>query len=185
MSCQQIAIEAESACLLVVDIQGKLAEIMHNRETLFANVIRMLQGAELLNVPVLVSEQNPEKLGPTREEFAPYLPGTPVFSKMAFSCAGSDEIVHALRETGRKQVFIVGIETHICVWQTVRDLLNLGFAPVLIADAVGSRTAANMEIGIRRCEAAGAVVASTEMVLMEMLVTAEADGFREMLKIIR
>lgn len=171
--------------VVVVDIQGRLAELMQGREELYEQVRRLAGGARCLGLPLLVTEQNPAKLGATRAELAEALAGAPVIAKMTFSCAGEPAFMAALAATGRGQVLLCGIETHVCLWQTVADLLAQGYQVFVAADAVSSRTAQNRELGLARMRQAGAVLVSTEMALMELMRTAEHPQFREVLKLIR
>jgi nicotinamidase-related amidase len=176
----------DNTALLVVDVQGKLAELMHQRETLFANVQRMIKGAKVLELPVLVTEQVPEKLGATRPEIAEHLAGgTQPIHKSSFSCCGNAVFMEQFKALGRRQVLLTGIETHICVYQTALDLLDLGYEVQLVTDAVSSRTAENRQIGIERMKEAGATLTTTEMALFELLRAAEGPQFKEITKIVK
>lgn len=174
----------DGAVLVVVDVQGKLARLMHEAEALFDALSRLIRGARVLEVPVVATEQNPAGLGPTIEELAPLLPG-PVIPKMAFSCCGEPAFEKSLEATGRRQVLLAGIETHICVYQTARDLLSRGREVHVVADGVSSRTAGNRAVGLEKMRAAGAEVTSVETALFEMLAVAEGSAFKEILRIVR
>jgi len=174
----------QTAVLLVVDVQGKLARRMHEADALFDHLSRLLRGAKVLEVPVLATEQNPAGLGPTVEEVRPHLPSQPI-PKMAFSCLGEPAVVEALEATGRRQVLLAGIETHICVYQTARDLLAGGREVHVAADAVSSRTLRNREVGLAKMQAAGAEVTSVETALFEMLEAAEGPAFKRILEIVK
>ncbi len=170
--------------LLVVDVQGKLARLMHEADALFDNLSRLIRGAAALEVPLVATEQNPAGLGPTVEEVRPLLPAEPI-PKMAFSGCGEPAVVEALEATGRRQVLLAGIETHICVYQTARDLLARGWAVHVVADAVSSRAARNREVGLEKMRAAGAEVTSVETALFEMLEAAEGPAFKAILEIVK
>jgi hypothetical protein len=174
----------DDAVLMVVDVQGKLARLMHEAEALFDNLPRLVRGAAVLDVPVVATEQNPAGLGPTVEEVRPHLPTEPI-PKMAFSCCGEPAVVEALEATGRRQVLLCGIETHICVYQTARDLLGRGYGVHVVADAVSSRTPRNREVGLAKMQAAGAEVTSVETALFEMLEVAEGPAFKAILKVVK
>jgi nicotinamidase-related amidase len=176
----------DNTTLLVIDVQGKLAELMYQRETLFANLQRMIKGAKVLELPILVTEQVPEKLGPTRPEIAELLTEVvdPIH-KTSFSCCGNATFMQQFKALGRRQVLLTGMETHICVYQTAVDLLGLGYEVQVVTDAVSSRTAENRQTGIRRMKAAGAVLTSTEMALFELLRIAEGPQFKEIAKIVK
>jgi nicotinamidase-related amidase len=172
------------AVLMVVDVQGKLARLMHEADALFDSLSRLVRGARVLEVPVLATEQNPKGLGPTVEEVRPHLPSDAI-PKMAFSCCGEAAVVEALEATGRRQVLLAGIETHICVYQTARDLLAGGREVHVVADAVSSRSPRNREVGLAKMRAAGAEITSVETALFEMLEVAEGPAFKEILAIVK
>jgi nicotinamidase-related amidase len=174
----------DEAVLVVVDVQGKLARLMHEADALFDSLSRLVRGAKVLDVPVLATEQNPKGLGPTVEEVRPHLPSAPI-PKMAFSCCGEPTVVEALEATGRRQVLLAGIETHICVYQTARDLLARGCKVHVVADAVSSRTPQNREVGLAKMRAAGAEITSVETALFEMLEVAEGPAFKRILEIVK
>ncbi len=174
----------EDGVLVVVDIQGKLASLMHERERLYDNVRRLVRGCAALELPILWTEQVPEKLGPTVPEVAELLAGEPI-AKSSFSGWGEGRFRDALARTGRSQVLLAGIESHICVYQTARDLDLAGFQTYLVADAVSSRTAENRRIGLEAGRAAGARITSVEAGLFEMLGSAEHPAFREIAGIVK
>ena len=171
--------------LLIVDIQGNLAQAMHEKERLFENVRKLVRGIQVLEIPILWMEQNPQGLGPTIPEVAELLAGLKPLSKTSFSCCLDDRFMQALDALNRKQVLITGIEAHICVYQTAVDLVARGFEPQVVADAVSSRTRENMEIGLERIRASGAGVTSVETALFELLKVAEGKRFREILRIVK
>lgn len=178
-------LDRSQAVLLVIDVQGKLAEAMFERERLYAELGRLIGGARVLGLPVCCTEQLPEKLGPTVPEIADALEGLERWPKSAFSCCGCEAFMQALAASGRRQVLIGGIETHVCVWQTARDLLARGYQVQVVADAVSSRTAANRQLGLDRLAAAGAVLTGVEMALMELLGDAADPDFKAILKLIK
>ncbi len=172
--------------LLVVDVQGKLASLMHQPERLLANLEKLIKGAQVLEIPVLWTEQVPAKLGPTVPELGRLLEGSAApIAKASFSCCLHPPFMAALQATGRRQILVAGIETHICIYQTTIDLLEAGCEVQVVADAVSSRTAENRQIGLDRVQAAGAALTSTEMVLFELLRVAEGPKFKEINKIVK
>jgi nicotinamidase-related amidase len=178
-------LEADNTALLVVDIQEKLSRTMHAREELIANARRLIQGARVLGVPVILTEQNPKGLGPTVAEVRELLPEVTAISKFSFSCCTSAECQQALKQLDRGCVLIAGIETHICVFQTAADLVTAGVHAEVVADACSSRTPGNKLIGLDKCRAAGAVVTSVETALFELLKAAEGPLFKEILSIVK
>jgi len=180
-------LRAEDAALLVVDIQKRLLPHIANQEAVAAAAVRMIRGASVLKVPILVTEQYPKGIGPTvpaiQEAFEP---GTfRAIEKMTFSCCATDEIVSALSQIGRSRIIVVGIESHVCVMQTVLDLLALGYIPFVCADAVGSRHEIDREMAIERMRHAGAVITTTESALFELLHRAGTPEFIKVLKIVK
>ena len=176
---------SEYPVLILVDLQVKLSRVMHEREALIQNAVKLVRGAKLFGLPIIASEQNPAGLGPTVPEVAELLEDIPVISKMSFSCCGESAFMEELEKQGREIVLVAGIESHVCVYQTVIDLLDLGYEVEVIADAVSSRTPENRAIGWERCTAYGAALTSVETLLFELLGTAESDKFKDISKMVK
>jgi nicotinamidase-related amidase len=177
-------LKADDAVLAVIDIQGKLAEQMAEKEELFRNVRKLVRGARVLGIPVVPTEQYPEGLGPTRPQIAEAVGVEPI-AKRAFSCCGEPAFVAALDALGRAQVLLCGIEAHVCVYQTARDLVASGREAHVVQDAVSSRTVANRCAGILKAKDAGAELTTVETALFEMLGTAEGEAFKQIIKIVK
>jgi len=175
----------DNAVLLVIDVQGKLATLMHNQKTLFQNIIRMIRGAKVLNIPIIWTEQLPDKLGKTAPEIKEALKDLKPFVKKTFSCCGDETFMNHLRSLNRKQVIVTGIETHICVYQTVIDLIREGFEVYVVRDAVSSRIEDNYHLGLEKMKDSQAQITSVEMSLFEMLKVAEGDEFKQIIKIVK
>lgn len=178
-------ITTEDTALILVDVQGNLAQSMRNKEGLSENLKRMVKGAQLLGVPILWTEQNPDGLGPTMPEIAELLPNQNPVSKFSFSCCGSEQFMKELKALNRQNILIVGIEAHVCVYQTAADLVNLNYDVQVVADAVASRTLENKQIGLEKSKEAGAGITSTEIALFELLKIAKGDKFKEIIKIVK
>lgn len=178
-------LKAEQAVLVLVDVQGKLAEIMHDREALYQNIRRMIMAARALSLPIIWMEQIPEKMGRTVQEIRELLTTEQPISKKSFSGCGEPAFMTSLQATGRTQVLLAGIEAHVCVYQTASDLANMGYEPYVVSDAVSSRTPSNRQTGLERSRDAGAKITSVESALFEMMGTAEHPAFKEILKIVR
>lgn len=178
------ALTKQNTALLIVDVQGKLSEQMHNSSELFNNVAVLIQVAKLFELPILWVEQLPEKLGKTHPDIAKHLAGK-AFEKSTFSICGNDAILAELERIDRANWIVAGLECHVCVYQSVRDLLKMGKQVHLVADAVSSRTLSNKEIGLQAMKTAGASLTSTEMVIFELQQKAEGDVFRQMIKLIK
>ena len=178
-------LEIHDCCLVVVDVQGKLAQLMTAREALFKNIRILIKSARILDIPVLWCQQAPEALGPTIPEIAELLTDAEPINKASFSCAGHEPFNAKLEALGRKQVLLCGIETHVCIYQTAMDLLGQGREVTVIADAVSSRAAENKQIALDRLVAEGATIASTEMALFGLLKTAEHPQFKPIAKLVK
>ncbi len=174
-----------AAVLIIVDIQGKLASVMHEKESLFDNNVRLIQGFKALNLPILFTEQIPEKLGPTVEPLLQELVGVSPIAKEAFSCWAERAFHDRIESLTRRHVVLTGIECHVCVYQTALDLMSNGYTVHLVADAVSSRTQQNLAIGIDAMKTAGAQITSTEMVLFELLRTAADPKAKDIFKIVK
>lgn len=176
----------ESSCLLVVDVQEKFVPVIREYERVVARTKTMLQAAGLLGVPVLVSEQYPKGLGPTVAALKDVFPDkTEVHEKTAFGCLGDPALRERLESLGRRQVAVCGIEAHVCVNQTVHQLLEAGFQTHLIEDALGSRTAEDRERGVAKCRVSGAIGSSTETALFEWLGDAKHPRFKDVQALIK
>jgi nicotinamidase-related amidase len=178
-------LDIENCSLAVVDVQGKLAQLMHGKDALFKNVQILIQAANILDIPILWCQQVPDALGPTVPEIARLLADIEPMNKSVFSCCGADHFIGKLNESSRTQVLLCGIEAHICVYQTAADLLVRGFSVNIVADAVSSRTLDNKQIALSRLAAEGARITSVEMALFELLRTAEHPKFRQTAKLIK
>ncbi len=178
-------LDIQQCCLTVVDVQGKLAQLMHEREVLFKNIQILIQAAKILEIPILWCQQCPDALGPTIPEIKQLLAGIEPINKAAFSCCGAEQFNAGLNKLGRNQVMLCGIETHVCIYQTAIDLLRQDFHVEVIADAVSSRSLENKQIAINRLAAEGAKITCTETALFELLKTAEHPQFRQITKLIK
>lgn len=126
----------EDTVLIIVDVQDKLANVMYEKEVLFENLQKIIKGAQALEIPILWTEQNPDRLGQTIPEIACLLPNTEPMAKLSFSCARNEHFMQALKALKRKQVLIAGIETHICIYQTAVHLVHLGYEAQVVVDAI-------------------------------------------------
>lgn len=178
-------LKTDDTVLVLVDVQGKLAQLMDGKEALYQNLRKLVQGFQVLGLPILWVEQNAAGLGPTIPELAELLVGQTPLAKFSFSCCGEADFMEKLRATGRRQVLIAGIEAHVCIYQTATELLKLGYEVEVVADGVSSRTAANRELALHKMPQLGARLTSVEMALFELLGKAEGPAFKAMLKIVK
>ena len=178
-------LKIENTTLLIIDIQGNLAHLMHGKELLFKNVQKLIKGIQILGIPILWVEQNPQGLGPTIPEIADILSNIQPIRKMSFSSCRNDDFLQALNALNRKQVLIAGIEAHVCVYQTAADIVDIGYEVQVVTDAVSSRNVENKEIGLQRMKDSGVSLTSVETALFELLKVAEGEPFKEILKIVK
>jgi nicotinamidase-related amidase len=174
-------LERDSAALVVVDVQEAFRPAVLDFARVVRNTAVLVQGAKALDVPVVVTEQYPKGLGHTVAEVAEHLDGVAPIEKSCFSAARAD----GFDLGGRKQALVCGIEAHVCVLQTVDDLLDRGLEVHFARDAVTSRTEGNRDVGIGRMETEGAVVSSVETALFELLGAAGTDEFKKVQALIR
>jgi isochorismate hydrolase len=173
----------DDAGLLVVDMQAKLLPLIAGHQRVIWNCRRLIDGAKILGVNTAATEQYPQGLGPTTEELARRL--GPLPAKLAFSCGECGEIFSAWRGKGIWKILVCGIETHVCVGQTVHDLLAEGFRVYVAADAVGARGAIDHEIALRRMDSAGATLTTTEAALFEWCGRAGSPEFKQISQLVR
>lgn len=180
-------LDRDKAVLVVIDVQEKLCIAMDEKvlSALTKNIGILLDSAAELNIPVLVTEQYVRGLGPTVPELKVKTTLAPCYEKMAFSCCGSTEFIEALAATGRTQVIITGMETHVCVLQTVIDLRAAGLNVHVVQDAVMSRSKKNWLTAIQSMTLAGAIPTSTESVLFQLLKVAGTDEFKKLSKLVK
>jgi nicotinamidase-related amidase len=176
---------AADSVLVVVDVQGKLARLMHDSDAMIRAQQTLIRACRALEVPVVWAEQLPDKLGPTVDELAEPLEGLAPCAKSSFGCMGDPALRDVIAGSGRRQVLLCGIEAHVCVWQTAALLLEEGYGVHLVADATSSRSAFNRDIALRRMERAGACLSNVEMVLFEMMVDATHPKFREVTRLLK
>jgi len=176
-------VQSRQPLLVVVDIQGNLFRAMDDRDNLLKNSRKLIQGAKILGLPVIVTEQN--NIGATVPEIVELLPECPPIRKDSFSCCGEERFLSALTDLAPQEAILCGIEAHVCVFQTALDLRHRGCRVQVAADAVSSRTATNREIALRRLETSGVILTSTEMVLFELLRTAADPRARDLFKVIK
>ncbi|WP_274002570.1 isochorismatase family protein [Vibrio parahaemolyticus] len=172
--------------LIVVDVQGKLATLMHESDALIENITKLVKGAKALDLPILWLEQNPERLGPTAEPIREVLESTHLpITKYTFD--GCKEVTFNVAvENAKVDTWLVcGIESHICVYQTAVSLRRSGYRVELVTDCVSSRTAANKALALAKLTANGVVLTGLEMCLYEMVEDCRAPEFKEILALIK
>jgi nicotinamidase-related amidase len=175
-------LDRERAALVVVDVQEAFRKAIPDFDEVAAATAKLVEGAAAMGVPVVVTEQYPKGLGATVPEVAEHLPDeTEPLEKVRFSAAAAD----GFDLSGRDQALVCGIETHVCVNQTVADLLDALEEVHVAADAVGSRTADNKRIGLAKMEGAGAILTSVETALFELLGGSDAAEFKKVQALVK
>jgi hypothetical protein len=178
-------ITADKTVMLLIDVQGRLAQLMYEKERMFRSLQIMIQGMHLLDIPIVWMEQIPENLGPTTESIARLLPGMTPIKKVSFSCCGEPKFMDRFEALGRTQVLLTGIETHICVFQTGWELIKKGCRVQVVTDCVSSRTRENKEVGLQRIIQAGGEATSVEMALFELMQAARGEAFKKIVRLIK
>jgi nicotinamidase-related amidase len=178
-------LKLENTALVVIDIQSKLWNVMFEKEALLENSQKLIKGIKVMGVPIILTEQNPKGLGPTAPELLQLLTDIKPVLKFEFNCYQNRDFQKALSNLNRKQILLCGIESHICVYQTAMALLDSGYEVQVVADVVSSRAARNRDIALTRLQSEGAKLTVSEMVLYELLQTAESPQFKDMLKVIK
>lgn len=178
-------ITVADTALIVVDVQGKLAEIVHESEFVLGQIEKLIRGAQILDVPIIWMEQYPEGLGRTNDRLLKHLENERYVTKRTFSACLEASFLEELQNLKRKSYLVAGIEAHVCVYQTVRDLLKRDYEVEVVLDAVSSRTELNRTIGIEKMKQLGASITSVEMALFELMQTSKHPKFKEVLEIIK
>jgi nicotinamidase-related amidase len=182
----QNVLRLEETAFLTIDVQEAFRQSIADLSEIASRIALFARGAQLLNVPVLVTEQYPKGLGKTVAEIAEVLPDeTEFIEKTAFSSCGANVFIEKMKQIGAKQIVVAGIEAHICVNQTVHDLLERGFQVHLLADCISARAAENKQIALAKMGQSGAILSSTEMALFELMRDARHEQFKAIQKLVK
>lgn len=178
-------IKAEETAVLVVDYQERLVPVIHDNQAIIEKAVMLLKGTKALGLPFIMPRQYPKGLGDIvpeiREAVGEYTP----MDKLSFSACGETEIMDYIRSLNKKNVIVCGIEAHVCVLQSVIDLVAEGFQPILICDCLGSRSPYDKEIGIQRAVQEGALTSTAEAILFELTNKAGSDVFKTISKLVK
>jgi nicotinamidase-related amidase len=177
--------EKEDALLAVVDVQEKLFAVMDQQEKMVKNIGTLIRTAQRLRLPIVVTEQYPQGLGPTIPALRQLLGEEHPFAKLVFSCWRAEPFWVRLTELGKKTIILTGMEAHICILQTALDLLQAGFSVHVPVDAVCSRKKENWKVAIEQLQMAGAVITCAETVAFELLREAGTEDFKALSKLFR
>lgn len=175
----------DKTALLIIDMQEKIIRVINEYQIVVENTIKLIKGFKALGIPIYYTEQYPKGLGPTILSIQKELNGNEAIQKLSFSCSGAGDLFSELKKKGISQVVVCGIESHVCVQQTVLDLLANNFQVNLTADAVSSRRIKDYEISLSRMRQYGADITTTEAILFELLNVCGTDVFKEISNIVK
>ena len=178
-------IKAEDCIFVQVDVQEKLFPHIANNEQLEKNLIILIKGLQLHEIPIIVNEQYKKGIGETIPSLRELTDTYPHFEKTTFSCCGNEDGLNAIKSSGKKTVILAGIETHVCVLQTAIDLIEEGLNVVLVTDCVNSRKSIDKETAILRLMQIGVVPTTYESLLFELTVNAKHPVFKEISKLVK
>ena len=178
-------ITKENTTALFIDFQERLFPAMHEKETLLKNVKILAEGLNILGIPMAFTQQYTKGLGETIEELKSLVPGFKAIEKTDFSCFGSEEYTSFLQKNKSKTIILCGIEAHVCVLQTVVDLKAFGYIPIVITDCITSRSLINKESAIDRFRFENIMMATCESILFELTLSAKAEEFRSISKLVK
>ncbi len=175
----------KSAALLIIDIQEKILPVISNHERVVEYTLKLIKGFKVMGLPVYYTEQYPKGLGPTAKVILDELGDLKPFDKMSFSCSGAGNLFDEFKKKNLSQIVVCGVEAHVCVQQTVLDLIENGFQVNLAADAVSSRKEIDYQNALQRMRHHGTEVTTTESILFELLNVCGTQQFKEVSKIVK
>jgi nicotinamidase-related amidase len=175
----------DKTALLVIDMQAKLFPVMHEKEKLLRNIVKLVRGTQVLAIPTLFTEQYPKGLGPTLPEIRGLVPDFKPVAKVSFNCCDEAAFCRALEALKRQQVLIAGIEAHICVYQTATALAQAGYEVQVVSDGIASRNNEDKLVALFKMGVAGISPTTMEMALFELLKVAKGDKFKQISGIVK
>jgi len=178
-------LDPDETALVVVDLQEKLLPAIDGEARVLHNSILLLRLATILELPVVLTTQYAKGLGLTVPTVLAAAPSIEPLDKLSFGCFGDEGFKGRLAELGREQLLVAGVESHICVTQTVLGAIDAGYRVHVMSDAIGSRVASNHSVGLSRMERAGALLSSAEMAIYELLGRSDGVAFKQMLPYLR
>lgn len=177
--------EIENTILVIIDVQDKLFNVLKDKSDILESTVKLIKGVSSLGMPIIITEQYPKGIGKTVKEISGLLLEVRPIEKMSFSCMGEDVFRAEVEKTGRKNVIICGIETHVCIYQTAMDLLSEGYNVIVAVDCVSSRSKINKKTAITKMAGSGANITTSEMALFELIKSANHPKFKEISKIVK
>lgn len=185
MKRNPLILKKETTALLIIDLQERILPVINNIDLVIDNTIKLIKGFKVLNLPIYYTEQYPKGLGHTSEKLLNELDGYSAIHKMSFSCSGAPDLFSEFKSKKLNQVVVCGVESHVCVQQTVLDLISNDFQVNVAADAVSSRRETDYNIALDRMRTLGVEITSTESVLFELLEVCGTAEFKEISKIVK
>jgi nicotinamidase-related amidase len=170
---------------VIIDVQERLYPHIHENEKLEKNLRTLISGLKILEIPLILTEQYPKGLGSTIPSLKEMLQSFPRIEKISFSCCDEPVFMKSLADSEKKNVLVAGIESHVCVLQTVIDLLNQNFLPVIIEDCVSSRNLNDKRVALKRMRGEGAIISTTESILFELLRVSGTEQFKAISKLVK
>lgn len=175
----------ENTIGLVIDMQEKLLPVVNNHEAITESCLKVVHGLRILNVPIVVTQQYTKGLGNTIPKINDAIGNFSYIEKLTFSCYREPSFIKVMNRTGKRNVVIMGVESHICVLQTALDLLYNNFNPVIVTDGIGSRYDSDKEIALWRMRDVGCIMTTTESILFELTRSADTPEFKEISKLLK
>ena len=171
--------------ILIIDVQERFRDHIHDFKGMVENICKLIDASKILSLPVVITEQYPKGLGKSVSEILEKIGPNQQFEKTEFSSCQNQDVMETLQKFGRRQIIVCGIETHVCVNQTVHDLLANQYQVHVVVDAVSSRSLANKELGLTKMYAAGALPSCVEMALLELVADSAAPTFKPVQNLIK
>lgn len=178
-------LKIENSLIVVIDVQGRLAEVVAEAERANLNVSRLVQAGLELDLPILLTAQAPEKIGHTTEAIRKLLPDHKEYPRTTFSIWQDEELRNVIKKSGKEQIILCGFESHVCLYQSALDLFEEDYEVWLVADAVSSRSLFNKEIALTELSAEGVHLTSVESLLFSLIRDAKHPAFKTISKLIR
>lgn len=178
-------LKPEKTALLIIDIQKRILPVINNHQLVVDNTLKLIKGFKVLSLPIYFTEQYPKGLGPTTRSISDELGDLKPFDKMSFSCSGAGELFTEFKKKNLSQIVVCGIEAHVCVQQTVLDLIESGIQVNLAADAVSSRKEIDYRTALERMRDHTAEITTTESILFELLNICGTPQFKEISKLVK
>ncbi len=184
-TAEEALLSRDETALIIIDVQEKLFEKVEDREKIADNICRLIRFANILGIPIILTEQYPKGLGPTIHRIRELIPNVKPIEKIEFSCMASEEFRRRISEIKVKNLVLTGIEAHICVAQTAIEAITSGYKVYVVYDAISSRHREDKAIAIERMKQHGVYMVTSEMLMYEVLRRAGTPEFKEILKLVR